>query len=373
MRVLLTTDTIGGVWTFTAELVAGLLQHGNEVALVSFGGLPSQEQARWCSAMRTEHGSAFRYDGSAALLEWMPENEFAYTKGEPLLLRIADEFSPQLLHSNQFCFGSLPLAIARLITAHSDVLSWAAACRPEGLENSAWLEQYRFLVQRGLDAADVVVAPTKWMMGELHRHFPIRCESRVILNGRSLNGGVVDHKRSLQAVCAGRLWDEAKNVAMLSEVDYRMPIVVAGSTSQQDHHALKFSANVTFAGKLDEVDLLELFRSSSIYLAASIYEPFGLAPLEAALCGCAVVARDIPSLHEVWADGALFFEDSQALNRILSELSESPALLQRCRQASIERASQFTRDRMVESYLGLYSDVVSNQQQTTKHEHVVYA
>ena len=49
MRVLLTTDTIGGVWTFSRELTAELLHLGHSVALVSVGRPPSTEQLAWCS------------------------------------------------------------------------------------------------------------------------------------------------------------------------------------------------------------------------------------------------------------------------------------------------------------------------------------
>ncbi len=45
MRILMTTDTVGGVWTFTSELTEQLLQRGHEVYLVSFGREPSPEQA----------------------------------------------------------------------------------------------------------------------------------------------------------------------------------------------------------------------------------------------------------------------------------------------------------------------------------------
>jgi glycosyltransferase involved in cell wall biosynthesis len=323
--------------------------------------------------MRTEYGGAFRYANSTAPLEWMAGNETAYVEAEPLLLRVAEEFSPEILHSSQFCFGSLALAIPRLITAHSDVLSWAAACHPEGLNASPWLDRYIALVHRGLEGADAVVTPTQWMMSELHRHFRIRCESQVILNGRHMNGSTIHRTRALQAVCAGRLWDEAKNVAMLSEVDCPFPIVIAGEASRDDVQAPNISSNMTFVGRLEENELLALFRDSSIYLATSIYEPFGLAPLEAALCGCAIVANDIPSLREVWGDGALYFETSDALSRTLTELSESPARLERCRRASVQRALQFTRARMVESYLALYNNLLSTRRQTTECERSVYA
>ena len=44
MRLLMTTDTVGGVWTFTKELTGGMLARGCEVTLVSLGKLPSPGQ-----------------------------------------------------------------------------------------------------------------------------------------------------------------------------------------------------------------------------------------------------------------------------------------------------------------------------------------
>ena len=41
MRILMTTDTVGGVWSFTKELSRGLLENGCEVALVSLGRMPT--------------------------------------------------------------------------------------------------------------------------------------------------------------------------------------------------------------------------------------------------------------------------------------------------------------------------------------------
>ena len=75
---------------------------------------------------------------------------------------------------------------------------------------------------------------------------------------------------------------------------------------------------------LSEDAVFAAFRSSSIYVAASRYEPFGLAALEAALCGCAIVARDIPSLREVWGEAAVYFRDAEGLERLLGALRLPP-------------------------------------------------
>lgn len=366
MRVLLTTDTVGGVWTFTKELTAELLHAGHNVALVSFGRAPSREQSAWSGVVGAQYGSSFRYEASIAPLEWMNPNENVYAEGELCLRRIADEFCPDLLHSNQFCFGRLPLAIPRLITAHSDVLSWGAACRPNGFEESRWLTCYCEMVKQGLKAADAVATPTRWMLDTLGHHFALPPRKRVILNGRSLPHFFAVGDRPVQAVSAGRLWDEAKNLTMLAKVDSEVPIFVAGDCQHQTAVAPQNIGDAVQLGPLEECDLLALFRVSSIYIATSIYEPFGLAPLEAALCGCAILANDIPSLREVWGDAALYFENADALSRLLARLQTSPETLMKARQRAGRRALELNAARMAAEYLALYTQLLSNQPGVSK-------
>jgi hypothetical protein len=306
----------------------------------------------------------------------MENNEAAYAAAEPLLLQVAAEFLPDLLHTNQFCFGRLPLPVPRLITAHSDVLSWAAACRPGGLEASPWLENYRDLVQQGLRAADAVIAPTHWMLDALGRNFSLPDCNGVILNGRSLPAPepAASSQRKLQAVSVGRFWDEAKGLAVLAGLNSPLPILIAGEkkligadTAEQSSATAKDGPDGTSAiqalGFVNEPELLNLFASSSVYIAAAIYEPFGLAPLEAALCGCAIVANDIPSLREVWADAALYFSGRTELESLLQQLESNPTVLAAAQARSHTRAKQFTAERMTAEYLSLYQSLLCKRDQ----------
>ena len=187
MRLLMTTDTVGGVWTYTQELTAGLLQRGVAIALVTIGRVPSAAQVLWLRGMAELWGSSFRWDVCTAPLEWMSSNESAYDNAESLLLEVIRDFKPHLLHSNQFCFGGLPVSIPRLVVAHSDVLSWADACHGRPLAPSAWLDHYIALVDAGLRGADTVVAPTAWMLNALGTNFRLPAAATVIPNGRTLH------------------------------------------------------------------------------------------------------------------------------------------------------------------------------------------
>jgi glycosyltransferase involved in cell wall biosynthesis len=359
MRILMTTDTVGGVWSYTTELIGGLLRNRVAVALVTLGRKPSPAQHRWLQQTSAVWREAFRWDECKASLEWMSNNEGAFCDVAPLLLRVAHEFRAELLHSNQFCFGALPVSIPRLVVAHSDVLSWAAACRSEGIEACAWLDTYIDLCAAGLRDADAVVAPTRWMLDALGKNFELACEAYVIPNGRTPKGLARSSTRKLQAITAGRLWDEAKNLKLLQDVHAPLPILVAGDTEYESQTAINLPPEITILGHLAEDKLLSLFQQSAIYLCTSVYEPFGLAPLEAALCGCAVLANDIPSLHEVWGDGAVYFHNAASLQDRLAELVRDPEQLALAQRRSWLRAQRYAAASMTSRYLALYQTMLT--------------
>lgn len=307
------------------------------------------------------HGSRFYFESLDVPLEWMSENARAYRDAEPHLLRIADEFGADLIHSNQFCFGALPVSSPVVITAHSDVLSWAEACRSGRLEDTGWLRQYRSMVARGLYGAASVLAPTRWMLEALAGNFLLPRQLEVIPNGRALDRA--EHgRRKLQAVTAGRLWDEAKDVSLLADVVSPMPLLVAGDAQCENTAIDPRIAKIQTLGLLGEEDLLSLFRESAIYICTSRYEPFGLAPLEAALCGCALLARDIPSLREVWGGAALYFNNAADLTALLRILAAKPAVLSRAQERSRRRAAAFSTERMVRAYHAHFSQALKRME-----------
>ena len=364
MRLVITTDTVGGVWTFTQELTSGLLEQGHSVALVSLGRCPSSSQQSACEALARQWRDRFQYTASDASLEWMEHNKRAYQGADALLLNIIQEFEADAFHSNQFCFGALDLAIPKVITAHSDVLSWAAACRPSGLEPSEWLEHYTALVQRGLFGADAVVAPTSWMLHALEENFAIPVARYVIPNGCAVTPSRKPVAREWQAATAGRTWDEAKGISILQGVSSPIPILIAGEPEHESVLAPEAIGNAIQIGPLSPDELHALFCKSAIYLCTSIYEPFGLAPLEAALCGCALVLRDIPSLREVWGDAALYFTGSDSLSHLLHELRANSSLLTHMQAKSRRRARTYTRARTTNAYVALFSELVPIHKET---------
>src|SRR5262245_32720548 len=164
MRIVVTTDTLGGVWTYTRELVTELLLERVEVTLVSFGNLPTPAQMEWMDGLPVDfRPTAFR-------LEWMQDVEEDLRASAGYLLSVIEEVQPDLLHLNQFYYGSLNCDVPRMVVAHSDVVSWWVAVHGTEPRENEWIRRYRDYVSRGLERADVVVAPTQTMLDSVIRH-----------------------------------------------------------------------------------------------------------------------------------------------------------------------------------------------------------
>ena len=105
---------------------------------------------------------------------------------------------------------------------------------------------------------------------------------------------------------AGRLWDDGKGAALLDRIAPRLsaPIRAAGPTSGPGTQA--HLPHLALLGALDEPALAAAYAAATVFASPAHYEPFGLAVLEAAQAGMALVLSDIPTFRELW-DGVATF------------------------------------------------------------------
>lgn len=333
MKVLMTADTVGGVFTYARDLARGL---GGEVLLATMGG-PAPEALADLDVRE-----------SSFALEWMPDPwEDVAAAGEWLRELEAQE-RPDVVHLNHYAHGG-HFRAPTVVVGHSCVASWwqavhGAAPPPE------W-DRYRAAVREGLSAADAVVAPTAAMLSELDRWYgPLPDERRVIPNGAA--GGGAEEKEPF-VLAAGRLWDPAKNLAALAAVapSLRWPVRVAGELGAEA------PAGVEHLGRLSSADLAALRARAAVFAHPARYEPFGLAPLEAALDGCALVLGDIPTLREVWGDAAVYVDGERALRDALDRLIEDPLWRDEMAARAHRRARRYTIARMAGAYRSLYGRI----------------
>lgn len=354
-KVLMTADTVGGVWIYALELARGLAEQGIEVALATMGS-PINELQREM-ACRIPRLKVFE---SSFKLEWMEDPWRDVERAGDWLLGLEERFSPDLIHLNGYAHAALPWQAPKLVVGHSCVLSWWEAVKGEPAPE-AW-DRYGEEVRAGLAAADLVVAPSAAMMSALARHYGPLPRTRVIYNGRDVRQFRPTAKEPI-LFSAGRLWDEAKNLEALEAVAPRLPwpAFVAGENHHPDGGEAR-PHHTRLLGRLSQRALAAWLGRSSIYVLPAKYEPFGLSVLEAALAGCALVLGDIPSLRELWRNRAVFVppNDPEALEDAIVRLIEDPDRRNTLAAGARSRAIERTPDRMVEGYLEAYADILAS-------------
>jgi glycosyltransferase involved in cell wall biosynthesis len=284
------------------------------------------------------------------------------------LQSVVEEVKPELLHLNQFCYGALRTDVPRIVVAHSDVVSWWVSVHGQEPRDSEWMRWYRRIVGEGLAAATTVVAPSRWMLEESATYYGRHPRGTVIYNGRSPNLFNPHMTKEDAVMAVGRLWDGGKQVSLMLDVDAPVQVWIAGSEEHADR-ALRGGAGlgsgaasrVQFKGMLSEGQIRHLYGRAAIYAATARYEPFGLAPLEAALSRCVLVANDIPSLREIWGDTALYFERNNAhsLSETVRRVCGNRETRLTYSNLAYNRARQrFTAERMADDYMALYRSMV---------------
>ena len=129
---------------------------------------------------------------------------------------------------------------------------------------------------------------------------------------------------------------------------------------------LGLAERVHFTDWIDEQDAPVLMNAASAFIYPSLYEGFGLPPLEAMACGTPVICSSASSLPEVVGDGGLLFEptDARALASAITRVLGDERLRAQLRARGIAQARKFTWEQAARETLQVYQDVA--RQPTTR-------
>jgi glycosyltransferase involved in cell wall biosynthesis len=145
------------------------------------------------------------------------------------------------------------------------------------------------------------------------------------------------------------------------------PLVVAGPNGWLAEETLgligtlQLEERVRIIGSpnVDEQPLL--YNAAQLFLFPSLYEGFGLPPIEAMACGTPVIAATTPALNEVLGRGAVFVhpKDVEGWAKAIHRLVEDVPARMRLGQDGRARAARFRWQDTAQSYLELYRRVAA--------------
>jgi glycogen synthase len=351
IQILMTTDTVGGVWSYSIDLCRSLQQHVF-FHLITTGARMKDWQRKELEELKNVEVYETDY-----MLEWMDNPWKDIDESCDWLQRLEATIKPDLVHLNAFCYGALNFKAPSIVVGHSDVYSWWMEVLKEDPPKE--YKEYYWRVKKGLEAADMVIAPSQTMLNYLHKIYNVQTPSKIIFNAADEEKFYPSSKQP-SVLSMGRLWDSAKNVQLVVNAapHINAPVLLAGE--QKDNAALQIDTeNITYLGSLSSNEIAEHLSTTAIYCLPAKYEPFGLSVLEAALSGCALVLGNIESLKEIWGTNAKYVdtEDTNALADTINELLSNKDLLNEYAKKAFVHAQTFSLNSMARNYLQLYQQL----------------
>ncbi|CCD85388.1 putative UDP-Glycosyltransferase/glycogen phosphorylase protein [Bradyrhizobium sp. ORS 285] len=352
VSILMTTDTVGGVWIYATALATTLAARGADIHLVTLGPAPRADQRAMLQ------GTSVQLVETGLALEWQDPDARDLDHARRVLLALEREIQPDLVHLNSYREATFDWRAPVVVAAHSCVHSWGLACNETGfLQESRW-QRYRALVAEGLQRADAWVAPSCAFGEVIGRIYEPPRPGALIWNGTA-SARQASASKDTFVLAAGRMWDKAKNLRVLAECADGLPCPVRVAGAGTD--TIDAPSSLQQLGELAHGELRDRMSRAAIFASPALYEPFGLSVLEAASAGCALVLADIPTFRELWQDAALFVvpSDVRALRSTLSWLATDHRARATLQDAARQRSARYTLNRMATSYGELYGNLLA--------------
>ena len=353
---------IGGIGTYTRALIKGLRQAGWSPLLLKAGRLEPGEEG-------------FGLPGSARVPGLL-------TLGQFQIARHARRLDLDLVHDPT---GVFPLALVgckKVVTVH-DVFPFVTPKTSTVLEKMV----YRLWLPIALRRADAIITVSDHSKGDIIRILPFTKERIFVIPTAKHPDYRPLPAEAVQPVLAkltiptpyilyvGSL-EPRKNLLRLLQAyaqlrhhhpRHHLVIVVArnfwkNAPVVETVEELALKPWVHFTGFVEEEDLPALYNGADLFVFPSLYEGFGLPPLEAMACGTPVVTSNSSSLPEVVGDAAIMVDpyDVDAIADAMARVLDDPALADDLRQRGLARAGQFSWERMAQETIKVYQHVLGS-------------
>jgi glycosyltransferase involved in cell wall biosynthesis len=281
--------------------------------------------------------------------------------------------SIDLLHSLGY-MGPSRLAMPSVVTV-LDLVHYHFPAQVGPAKSLLW----RWLFPRSLNAASHIVTISESVAREVEARFP-RTRGKVtavplaadpVCASPRQPASATDGAPFLLAVASPaphkNLVVALRALAILATKFPTLRLKLAGMrTATTEHLAatareLGIADRVEFTGRVSDQELDALYRGACAMVFPSLYEGFGLPPLEAMARGCPVIASDRSAIPEVVGDSAILFdpERPEALAAAIRRVLADPSVGMRLRAAGPARARRFDWETTASNTLAVYDRVLA--------------
>ncbi|QWI52120.1 glycosyltransferase family 4 protein [Bacillus mycoides] len=227
----------------------------------------------------------------------------------------------------------------------------AAVCTyPEGF-SKAFLLWYRFLYSKLSKSAKKIITVSNFSKRELVSYFPsMKSKIDVIYNGidhiweRKPEESILEKHQltSGEYILAVSSMNPNKNFkviaeAMTSMTSLKAQVVIVGGKQSKvfANENMESDQDIIWTGYVSDEELVTLYKNAKVFLFPSIYEGFGLPPLEAMAMGCPVIASNAACIPEICGEHATYFDPTNA-----NDLAEKIQLVDQSKSSNSKKEAQ---------------------------------
>jgi glycosyltransferase involved in cell wall biosynthesis len=350
---------ISGAGQYTYHLIDELVTLETDISFRII--IPPAENHSWDTEEWSMHDNV-RLD-NADITGLGPKRHFHYARQRPTCR----------IHHSLSSYVPIFLNAGRTLVTIHDLKHFKLG---DSLEGRNRLKQVyiRRLIARSVRVADHVITVSKHTKSDIVDEFGVSA-SKVSVIPLGPGSGLVETRGEPPFVTPYVLFVGSvrrhKNAEILidSYQRYRQQsekgllLVIAGSTHDsyqpelESHIDDRYRQDIHFLGHVEDEMVARLYKHARVFVYPSLYEGFGLPPLEAMGYGTPVIASDRASIPEVVGDAGKYFDptNSEELTEVLSSVVENEELRRRLVRRGNDRYNQFSWKQTARETLKIYS------------------
>ena len=229
------------------------------------------------------------------------------------------------------------------------------------LKNPSWYSKayywyYRLMTPLAVKTSQHILTVSEFSKSEILRFYPFLKPNRISVVYNAIDSLLFRHLSDVPPakepfiLCVSSI-DPKKNFARLIEACQDLTgakLYIVGNYNRVFSQQMELDTNsdkIHFLGRVSDEELVRLYNQAECFVFPSLYEGFGLPPLEAMACGCPVLVSDISVEREVCADASQYFnplEPSEILSVITQFLSCTDVVKETMRQKGYENIKRFS-------------------------------